>query len=56
MDAERAQHVADKSAAIEAIIANIPSQIQRRIAGEGLSLDDSIALCPELGEAPAVTR
>ena len=38
VDDERTRLVADKSAEIEALVAKIPEPIQRRIAGEGLSL------------------
>ena len=56
IDDVRTQHVADKAAAIEAIVSNIPDTIQRRIAGEGLSLEASVELCPDLGSAPSVVK
>ena len=54
VDEKRAQQVVDKTDAINAHVAKVPEQIQRRIAGEGLSFADTVALCPDLGKAPTV--
>jgi tRNA uridine 5-carboxymethylaminomethyl modification enzyme len=57
VDAARAQAVADKEAAVQAILATVSEPLARRIAGEALEPDATAALVPALaGADPAVAE
>lgn len=53
VSAERAQYVAEKEAAIEALRARCPVDVQRRISGEAMSFDEACAAFPALADCDA---